>query len=148
MDYRIQSILHSTVQKENSNRKEIVKKLIQQFENHPNRDSLIEDLNKTDEFNLFSEKSKELITSMGNTEFFELCETSSKIQCHDCSLYWEAGIVSCTCGKCVQPSEKNRQFNKERYDVLSIPSYVIKKNPTHGGRHGTIHAAIHVLQST
>ena len=36
----------------------------------------------------------------------------------------------------MQPSERNRQLNKERYDVLSIPSYVIKKNPTHGARHG------------
>ena len=53
--------------------------LIQQFDPHPNRDSLIEDLNKTEEFNPFSEKSKELITSMGNTEYFELCEICSKI---------------------------------------------------------------------
>ena len=36
----------------------------------------------------------------------------------------------------MQPSERNRQLNKERYDVLSIPGYVIKKNPTHGARHG------------
>ena len=33
VDHRIQGIPHSTVQKEDSNRKEIVK--IQQFENHP-----------------------------------------------------------------------------------------------------------------
>ena len=25
-------------------------------------------------------------------------------------------------GKCMQPSERNRQLNKERYDVLSIPA--------------------------
>ena len=36
----------------------------------------------------------------------------------------------------MQPTERDRQFNKARYDVLSIPGYVIKKNPTHGGRHG------------
>ena len=76
-----------------------MKRLIQQFENLPSRDSLIEDLNKTEEFNPFSEKSKELITSMGYTEYFELCEISTKIQCTHCSLYWEAGIVYCTCGK-------------------------------------------------
>ena len=78
VDCRIQGIPHSTVQKEDSNCKDIVKRRIQQFENHPNRDSLIEDLNKIEEFNLFNEKSKELITSMGNTEYFELCEISSK----------------------------------------------------------------------
>ena len=43
IDFRIQGLPHSTVQKEDSNRKEIVKILIQQFENHPNRDLLIED---------------------------------------------------------------------------------------------------------
>ena len=56
-------------------------KKIQLFENHPNRDSFIENLNKIEELNPFSEKSKELITSMGNTYNFELCEVSLKIQC-------------------------------------------------------------------
>ena len=73
---------------------------------------------------------------MCNTEYFELCEISSKRQCFDCSLYWEVGIVYCTCGKCMQPSGRNRQLNKARYDVLSIPCYVNQKNPTHGARHG------------
>ena len=136
-DYRIPGILHSTVQKEDSNRKETVKRLIQQFENHPNGDSSMEDKNKTEEFNPFSEKSKELINSMGNT---------SKIQCPACASYWKAGITLCTCGKCMQPTERNRHLNKARYDVLSIPGNVIKKNPTHGARRGTIYVAVHVLQ--
>ena len=80
VDYTIQGIPHSAVLKEDSNRKETVKRLIQQFENHPICDSLLEDLSKTEEFNPFSEKSKELITSMGDTEYFKLCESSSKIQ--------------------------------------------------------------------
>ena len=127
VDCRIQGIPHSAVQKEDSNCKETVKRLIQQFENHPICDSLNEDLNKIEEFNPFSEQSKELITSMGNTDYFELCEIFSKIPCLDCALHWEVGIVSCTCGKCMQPSERDRQLNKERYDVLSIPGCVIKK---------------------
>ena len=40
-DHRIPGIPHSTVQKEDTNRKETVKRLIQQFENHPNRDSFM-----------------------------------------------------------------------------------------------------------
>ena len=39
---------------------------------------------RVEEFDPFSEVSKELITSMGNTEFFYLCEIFSKIQCPDC----------------------------------------------------------------
>ena len=80
VDCRIQGIPHSTVQKEDTNRKEIVKRLIQQFDTHPNRESLMYDLNKTEEFNPLSEESKELITSMGNTVYSELCEISSTIQ--------------------------------------------------------------------
>ena len=85
VDCRIPGFPHSTVQKEDSNLKDIIKRLTQQFENHPNQDSLTEDLRKTEEFNPFREKSKELITSLGNTEYFEFCETSSEIQCPDCA---------------------------------------------------------------
>ena len=60
----------TAVQKEDSDRKEMVTRLIQQFETHPNRDSLKEDSNKTEEFNPFSEKSKEVVTSMENTQIF------------------------------------------------------------------------------
>ena len=31
---------------------------------------------------------------------------------------------------CMQPSERIRQLNKERFDVLSVPNCVIKKNPS------------------
>ena len=88
VDCRIPDILHSTVQQQDTNRREAVKKLIQQFENHPNKESFLQDLNKTEEINKFSEESKKLITDMGNTEIFERCETSSKKQCPDCNLYW------------------------------------------------------------
>ena len=49
---------------------------------------------------------------------FELCEISSKIQCAACSLYWEAGTACCTCGKCMQPSERNRQLNQAKLDIF------------------------------
>ena len=94
------------------------------------------DLDKNPKFNLFNEKSKELIRSVGNTEYFEMFEITSKVQCQDCLSFWEIGIVYCTCGKCLQPSDRHRQLNKDRYVVLSIPNYVIKKGPSHGARHG------------
>ena len=70
----------------------MVKKLIRQFEKHPNRDYLKEDLNKTEELNQSSEKSKELTSSMGSTEYFEQCEISSKMYCFECSLYWKLAL--------------------------------------------------------
>ena len=87
MVFRIHGPPHSTVQKEDYARREMVKKLIHQFDTHPNRDS--------------------------SMEYFELREISSKIQCPDCSFFWDVGIVHCTCGKCLQPSERNRRLHKD-----------------------------------
>ena len=92
VDYRIPGIPHSTVQQQDTNRKETVKKLIQQFGNHPNKESFLQDLNKTEMKKAFSEKSKKLIADMGNTEIFEFCETSSKKQCTDCASCWRIGL--------------------------------------------------------
>ena len=65
-----------------------------------------------------------------------MCEITSKVQCPDCSLFWKQALCIVLAVKGLQPSERNRQLNKERYDVLSIPNCVIKKNPSHGGLHG------------
>ena len=89
IDNRIPGIPHSTVQQQDTNRRETVKQLIQQFENHPHKESFLPDMKQTEKINAFSERSKKLITDMGNTEIFELCETSSKIQCPDCALFWQ-----------------------------------------------------------
>ena len=97
---------------------------------------LLKDFEKSEEINHFSQESKDLMTEMGNTEIFEFYETSSKRQCPECASYWEIGIVFCTCGKCMQPSEKSRQFKKDRFDILSIPGYVTEKNQSRGPRHG------------
>ena len=94
------------------------------------------DFEKPEEINHFSQESKDLILGMGNTEIFEFYETSSKRQCPDCALYWEIGIVYCSCGKCMQPTETSRQFNKDRFDILSIPGDFIKENQFRGAWHG------------
>ena len=43
---------------------------------------------------------------------------------------------------------KNRQWNKARYDVLSIPGYDIKKKSYPRSQTWNIYAAVHVLQGT
>ena len=98
IDFRIQGLPHSSVQKQDDIRRETVKNLIHQFETHPNRESLMADSDKNQKINLFSEMSKELIRSMGNTEYLEMCAITSKVQCQDCLLCCEIGIVICTCG--------------------------------------------------
>ena len=51
--YRIPGIPHSAVQQQDTNRTETVTKLIQQLENHPKKESILQDLNKTEEINTF-----------------------------------------------------------------------------------------------
>ena len=89
VDYRIPGKPLSAAEQQDTDRKDKVKRLIQQFESHPNKESFLLDLNKTEKINKFSAKSQELIADMNNTEIFELCETSSKKQCADCNFYWE-----------------------------------------------------------
>ena len=77
-----------------------------------------------------------MIYSMGNMEYFEICEITPNIQCPNCVTYWQKGMVYCTRGTCLRPSDKVRKLSSERNDVLSIPNYVIRKGPSHGRRHG------------
>ena len=48
---------------------------------------------------------KAMFREMGNVELFEFCETIPKVQCSQCLLYWNQGIMSCTCGQFFVESE-------------------------------------------
>ena len=69
-DYPIQGLPHSTAQEEDHTHKKAVKKLIHQFEKHPNREALKADLRQNQAYNPSGGKSKNLIHSMGNVEYF------------------------------------------------------------------------------
>ena len=77
-----------------------------------------------------------MIKDMGNVELFELCETFPKVQCKECLLYWNQGIVYCTCGHLLRENQSSRSILQWTLDLLSIPNYVIKKGRPHGNRHG------------
>ena len=95
IDFRVYGLPHAVVkQAENSRVRELVKKI----ENHPHRQGLQDDLQHNNAYNPFCEKSKKMIRDMGNVELFELCETIPEVQCKECLLYWNQGIVYCTCG--------------------------------------------------
>ena len=73
---------------------------------------------------------------MGDVELFELCETLAKVQCSQCLLYWNQGVIYCTCGQFLVESESRRKFRKLRLDALSIPHFLIKKGSCQDARHG------------
>ena len=81
-----------------------------------------------------------MIRDMGNVELFELCETIPKVQCSECLLYWNQGIVSCTCGHLLKESEASQHFHQWRLDAFSIENYVIKKGRPRGAGHGRTEA--------
>ena len=102
IDFRVQGLLHSAVEEHDHIRKKAVQMLIHQFEMHPNEEALQADLNQNHAFNPFSEQSKDVIYSMGNMEYFEICEFTPKVQCFDCMTCWTQGIEYCTCGTCLR----------------------------------------------
>ena len=134
IDFRVPGLSHAVVKEAEIFR---VQELVKKIEGHPHREAQA-DLQQNNVYNPFGNNSKEMIRELGNVELFELCETTPKVQCAECLLYLNQGIVCCTCGQCLIDSECRRKFNKLRQDALSIPHNVIKKGRCHGARHAKL----------
>ena len=133
IDFRIPGLSNAVVKDAEHLR---VQELVKKIESHPHREALQADMQQNNVYNPFSNNSKATIRELGNVELFELCEIIPKVQCSHCLLYWNQGIVYCTCGQCLIDIESRIKFNKLRLDALSIPKFVIKKGRSHGARHG------------
>ena len=96
-------------------------------ESHPHPRALQAERKQDNTYNPFSEESKVMIRDMGNVELFVQCETISKVQCSECLLFWNQGIVYCTCGHHSKQSEASQNFHQWRLDAFSIGNYVMKK---------------------
>ena len=81
-----------------------------------------------------------MIRDVGNVELFVLCETIPKVQFSECLLFWNQGIVYCTCGHLLKDSEASQHFRQWRLDAFSIENYVIKKERPRGARHSKTEA--------
>ena len=114
-----------------------VHNLIQQIENHPQRQALQSDLQQHRQFNPFSKESQDVIKAAGNTELCELLDVEPKAQCKVCLSYWDVGIVYCTCGHFLRDETKeNKKYIKLVLDLFSIPTYYNRKGRPHGHRYG------------
>ena len=108
IDFRVSGLPHAVVkQAENFSVRELVKKV----ESHPHRQALQADLQQNNAYNPFSDESKAMIREMGNVELFELCETIPEVQCSECLLHWNQGMVYCTCGHLLKESESSRHLS-------------------------------------
>ena len=114
-----------------------VHNLIQQIENHPQREALQSDLQQHRAFNPFSKESKDAIMAAGNTELCEIVDVEPKSQCRACLTYWSAGIVYCTCGHLMKDdTTENKKYISSVLDLFSIPNFYIRKGRPHGHRYG------------
>ena len=108
IDFRVSGLPHAVVkQAENFRVRELVKKI----ESHPHREALQADLQQNNVYNLLSDNSKAMILEMGNVELFESCETIPKVQCSQCLLYWNQGVIYCTCGHLLVESDSSQNFH-------------------------------------
>ena len=123
IDFRVPGLSYAVVKQAEDFR---VQELVKNIENHPHREALHADLQQNNVCNPFSKISKVMIRELGNVELFELGKTIPKEQCSRCLLYWNQGIVYCTCGQCLIDSESRGKFYKLRLDALSIPNHVIR----------------------
>ena len=117
IDFRVSGLPHAVVkQAENFRVRELVKKT----ESHPHREAL------NNVYNPFSDESKAMIREMGNVELLELCETIPKVQCSECFLYCNQGVIYCNCGHLLVENQSSQIFHQWRLDALSIPHYVMR----------------------
>ena len=114
-----------------------VHNLIQQIENHPQREALQSDLQQHHAFNPFSEESKDVIMAAGNTELCEIVDVEPKSQCRTCLTCWNTGIENCTCGHLMEDdTTENKKYILSVLDLFSIPNFYIRKGRPHGHRYG------------
>ena len=114
-----------------------VHNLIQQIENHPQREALQSDLQQHRAFNPFSKESKDAIMAAGNTELCEIVDVQPKSQCRACFTHWSAGIVYCTCGHLMKDdTTENKKYISSVLDLFSIQNFYIRKGRPHGHRYG------------
>ena len=118
IDFRVSGLPHAVVkQAENFRVRELVKKI----ESHPHRQTLQAVLQQNNAYNPFSDEANAMTREMGYVELFELCETIPKVQCSECLIYCNQGIVCCTCGHLLKESESSQSFHQWRLACFLNP---------------------------
>ena len=116
-----------------------VHNLIQQIENHPQREALQSDLQQHRAFNPFSKESKDAIMAAGNTELCEIIDVEPKSQCRACLTHRSAGILYCTCGHLMKDvTTENKKYISSVLHLFSIPNFYKRRaghTVTGTGRH-------------
>ena len=116
IDFRVSGLPHAVVKQAGTFS---VEELVKKIESHPHREAFQADLQQNNVYNPFSNHSKAMIRELGNVELSEECEIIPKVQCSECFLHWNQGVIYCICGHLLVESESRRKFIKLRLDALS-----------------------------
>ena len=127
IDYNISGVPNAMVKRSHGIK---VHNLIQQIENHPQREALQSDLQQHQAFNPFSKESKDAIMAAGNTELCEIVDVEPKSQCRACLTHWKAGIVYCTCGHLMKDdTTEKKEVHLMRAGFVVHPELLHKEGP-------------------
>ena len=95
IDFGLSGLPHAVVkQTENSS----VRELVKMIESHPHRQDLQANLQQSNAYKPILWRIKEDDSGHGQCRAIWVCETIPKMQSSECLLYWNQGIVYCTCG--------------------------------------------------
>ena len=103
--------------------------LIQQIENHNQREALQTDLEHHRAFNSFSKESKDMIMAAVNTELCEIINVEPKSQCKACLTHWSTGIVYFTCGHLMKDDTTKQEVHLIRAGFVFHPELLHKEGP-------------------
>ena len=127
---------HSAVEKQDTNRRDKVKKLCQQFESHPNKESFLQTWTRLKKL-VNSAKSRRswspIWTMRRSSSFAKPLPKSNAPIVH---YIGKSALSIGTCGRCLKSSQRTKELDKNNYDVLWMPGNVIKKNTIRGAKHG------------
>ena len=127
IDFNISGVPNAMVKRSHSIN---VHNLIQQIENHPQRQALQDDLQQHCAFNPFSKESKDAIMAAGNTELCKIIDVEPKSQCRACLTHWSTGIVYCTCEHLMKDDTTEKQeVHLIRAGFVLHPELLHKEGP-------------------
>ena len=119
IDFRVSGLSHAVMKQAENFR---VRELGRKIESHPHREALQSDLQQNNVYNPFSSNSISMIRKMGNVEFFGLCATTPKVQCSQCLLYWNQGVICCTLGNLLVESESGQKKSQIKTGCTLYPA--------------------------
>ena len=106
---------------QDARRQNNVTKLAEMLKKHQHKEQFLKDMSQKQEINRFSEESQKLLEDMNQTQIFEFCENSAKLQCSERNLKY---------------SRSPTTLQKTNCDFTSILGFVIKKYSSRGPKHG------------